>query len=140
MLTVTWPGQPAVVYVGACVDADGRIRKCARAHAHTSPPHTGAICVKFLKAIKGCSDGQVITRPNRLLMHELAHILSGHGHDPTWRAKMRELGQPLPARYRQRRICKHSRAIRDSNLTYYCPTCNYQWRASGKAPRVYRAR
>jgi hypothetical protein len=38
-------------------------------------------------------------KPSHLMIHELGHILSGHGHDDVWRKKMKELGGRIEKQY-----------------------------------------
>lgn len=58
------------------------------AHSHYSDPeHEGWICVKTIADLG--RDGRV----SGTLMHELAHLTSGHGHDDAWRRSMARLGQ-----------------------------------------------
>ena len=84
------------IFVGGCVDRGEGSSFRAQAHAHTSKTDKNYhwICVRSAKRLY-MSDG----RPSRLLWHELAHIITDHGHDDKWRAEMKRLGQPLPKQY-----------------------------------------
>jgi hypothetical protein len=103
-----WP-EVTGVHVGGCIDNNHRFRRQAHAHNDKADPHHGWICVlshRRLFASRRDSETGIwypTEAPSRLMWHEYAHILTpGHGHDDAWRAKMRELGQSLPARYRKK--------------------------------------
>ena len=77
------------VFVGGCVERGDGSSFRRQAHAHTSKtdPFQGWVCVRSPKRLRTASG-----KPSMVMLHELAHILTGHGHDDTWRRKVRELG------------------------------------------------
>ncbi len=75
------------LFTGGCVKRGDGSSFRAKAHAHTSGENKGWICVRAFRRVH-MKDG----RPSQLMIHELAHILSGHGHDDVWRKKMKEIG------------------------------------------------
>lgn len=94
-----WP-EVVGVFVGGCVDAAREWDLTHRAHAHnrTEDQYRGVVCVGDLSVLFTAAG-----RPSRVAWHERAHLLApNHGHDDHWRRKMRELGQPIPERYRKR--------------------------------------
>ena len=75
------------VFVGGCVAHGDGARFMAKAHAHTSGPHTGWICVLSAKRLQ-CAP---------LMLHELAHIITGDGHTDRWRTALLAIGGTLDA-------------------------------------------
>ena len=104
-----WP-EVAGLYVGGCVahGIGSRFRRQAHSHNYRRDENFGVICVlshrRIYAAVRDEHGGWGYgTRPSRLMWHEYAHMLCpNHGHDDVWRARMRELGQPIPERYRKR--------------------------------------
>jgi hypothetical protein len=86
-------------FVNGCIKRGDGSSFRARAHAHNDPiyPCYGWICVRSVKRvfIKGTN------KPSKLMLHELAHILSKSGHDKKWAKKVKELGGAINARYKK---------------------------------------
>ena len=104
-----WPAIP--VFIGGCVERGEGSSFRAKAHAHNLKQSTdsfaGWICVRSTKRlgvyVMNDNGSATITKPSRLIMHELAHILTPeHWHDDTWRKAMRDLGQPIPHQYQKK--------------------------------------
>lgn len=105
------------VFVGGCVERGEGSSFRAKAHAHNNrkSKNFGWICVRskkrigeYVMNIDNGFDG-VVTKPSRLLLHEVAHIHApNHSHDDVWRRRMRDLGQPIPSRYRKQRRARQS--------------------------------
>lgn len=105
-----WP-ELAGIFVGGCVERGegSSFRKAAHAHNHRRDPFFGWVCVRSWRrigtfvALEHAEWDAEVTKPSRLLWHEYVHILCpNHSHDDKWRAMMRALKQPIPARYRRR--------------------------------------
>lgn len=71
------------VFVGGCVD--GRRSFRSTAHAHTSGPHLGWICLRSWRALLDVA----------LMRHEVAHLRAGAGHTDAWRREVLTLGGTL---------------------------------------------
>jgi hypothetical protein len=85
-----WPielQRPEVkgVFVGGCVARGDGSRFRAKAHAHSRGEHAGWICFLSAKRLE-CRE---------LILHELAHILTGEGHTDKWRRELLRLGGTL---------------------------------------------
>jgi len=108
------------VFVGGCIKRGEGSSFRAQAHAHNrrDDPYFGWICFRSARRIKGHFhpyddklvslgvvnyqdfDGRIDTT-NHILLHEYAHILSpNHGHDDTFRKRLRELGGRIEKRYK----------------------------------------
>jgi hypothetical protein len=77
------------VFVGGCVARGDGSRFRAKAHAHIRGAHVGWICFLSAKRLT-CRE---------LLIHELAHLIAGHGHTDHWRSIVLKLGgtlEPVP--------------------------------------------
>lgn len=75
------------VFVDGCVDRGDGSRFRHRAHSHTEGRNKGWVCVLSSKRLYNAKG-----EASALMLHELAHILSGVGHTDKWRKQLRELG------------------------------------------------
>jgi len=107
---IEWP-EVKGIFFGGCVKRGKGSSFRAKAHAHNEigQEYFGWICFRSIKRIKFCvvgdhDNGFSISKPNRILFHEYAHILTpNHFHDDVWRAKMRELKQPILQQYKKKK-------------------------------------
>ena len=85
-------------FVGGCVERGDGSSFRAKAHAHIDKRDIfqGWICVRSMKRVF-MKDG----RPSKLMIHELAHILTRSGHDGKWALKVRELGGHVNKQYKR---------------------------------------
>lgn len=75
------------LFVGGCVKRGEGSRFHAKAHAHTDNPFMGWICVLSAKRLTD----------RMLMLHEVAHVITGLGHVDAWRKKLLEIGGTLDA-------------------------------------------
>lgn len=74
------------LFVGGCVDRGDGSSFRAQAHAHSKQPNKGWICVRAARRVWSGD------KPSALMLHELAHLLTGEGHTDKWRTVVRQLG------------------------------------------------
>lgn len=96
--TIRGRTEVAGLFVGGCVDRGVGSSFRATAHAHTSGSNVGWICVRGWRRIY----------QKLIMLHELAHIITGHGHTDKWRACLRALGGKVAAhnQKRKRKPCR----------------------------------
>jgi hypothetical protein len=97
------------IFAWGCVSRGEGSSFRAKAHAHhrKGDPYFGWICFRSTKRLPALAalidrewDAEVVGKPNRILMHEYAHVLTpDHAHDDAWRSVMRRLRQPIPKQY-----------------------------------------
>ena len=92
------------ICVARCVEQNkwdrprGTERVGELAHAHLSGTSAGWICVRYPNDVLRHGSRHV----SATVMHEYAHLVSGTGHDDSWRKAMADLGQVIAPRYRKR--------------------------------------
>ena len=103
MPEVIWNNQPqgqkARVFVGGCIERGDGSSFRAKAHAHCRPLTNkclGWICVRSwrrLGIIVENENGQTeIIKPSKMMLHELAHIISEQGHSQKFYQTVRAIG------------------------------------------------
>lgn len=73
------------VFVYGCVARGEGSRFRAKAHSHSDGDYRGWVCYLSAKWLGS----------RELALHELAHILTGHGHTNGWRRKLLLIGGTL---------------------------------------------
>lgn len=73
------------VFTGGCVERGEGSRFRAKAHAHTDGDHAGWICFLSWKRLSS----------RELMLHEIAHVLTGAGHTDKWRERLLQIGGTL---------------------------------------------
>jgi hypothetical protein len=101
-------GHPGRISLGRCVNGDPWDDRSSRAslgkgkvvaHAHrTQEGKYIWICVRKPREVLREDSLQV----SNTMIDELAHILTGHGHDDVWRRMVRKLGGRVPHNYQKR--------------------------------------
>jgi hypothetical protein len=125
-----WPAymlgheQLAGIFVGGCVDRGVGSSFRAQAHAHIEGPHLGWICIRGWRRFHNKS----------LLLHELAHVVSGQGHTDKWREMLRALGGRVPAHHKKKRrirkpcACGRHRFGNDGSTWFVEDNMWHSWR------------
>ena len=110
-----WGGLVEGVFVGGCVErGDGSsFRRVAHAHMRQGDPHKGWICVRARRRLT-C---------RVLMLHELAHIITGHGHDNTFRRELLRLGGSLDAHPMGDLGSDHQMCRGAAGASEHAPTC-----------------
>lgn len=94
------------ICIGSCVDGS-RFTRGTTAHAHyeradtrtTHERYPGFICIETVAAL--CRVNGDVTR---IGLEELAHLIAKGHHGKRWKGAMREMGQPIPAMHRRKRV------------------------------------
>lgn len=87
-----WPDKIRGIFVGGCItygEGHWPTEGETAAHAHLRDPNKGWICVtedRFLLMVDGSG------RPNPVLTHEAAHIVTGQAHSKRWAATAVAMG------------------------------------------------
>ena len=95
---MTLPEFPEVkeIILGGCIEGIkkkgilARFRRRAHSHCSDKDEYKGTICV--LSAKEERIRNPVTGKLTMLALHEIAHILTGHGHDAVFFRKVREIG------------------------------------------------
>jgi len=75
------------IFVGGCVARGDGSSFRAKAHAHTTGAYTGWLCFRTRRRVAS----------RALVLHELAHLVTGQGHTNAWRRTVLRLGGTLDA-------------------------------------------
>ena len=79
--------EVAGIFAGGCVERGEGSRFRAKAHSHTTGKFTGWICFLSAKRLTNLE----------LMLHEIAHVLTGEGHTDKWRERLLQIGGTLDA-------------------------------------------
>src|SRR5262245_22417040 len=94
----------AGVFAGGCVERGIGSSFRSMAHAHTHGAHKGWLCLRTARHAMN----------RTLLLHELAHLIAGKGHDNRWRAALLALGGTLDPKDSMREYHQRTTRLKDA--------------------------